>query len=197
MWLFNTLFNRSKANKRIFDFPSLKNRFPTKKAFCFSLLAVWSVCFLNLFFYYLFFYSFFSVLVCRLFGFRVHDYYKTVFQNCKTFWEIFFLIVSKTTLLRIWNARTRGRFISNWISNKYKKWFSLKKIFSFAKIKKAPFQCMYKIKICLVYWLSDYYLLKTDKIGLKSFFCFQFVSKDNKKDVFRLTLYKSKTSNLL
>nr|DAN79599.1 MAG TPA: hypothetical protein [Bacteriophage sp.]DAY87183.1 MAG TPA: hypothetical protein [Caudoviricetes sp.] len=40
MWLFNTLFNRSKANKRIFDFPSLKNRFPTKKAFCFSLLAV-------------------------------------------------------------------------------------------------------------------------------------------------------------
>ena len=26
-----------------------------------------------------------TILVCRLFGFRVHDYYKTVFQNCKTF----------------------------------------------------------------------------------------------------------------
>jgi len=56
VWLFNTLFNRSKANKRIFDFPSLKNRFPTKKAFCFSLLAVVAVCFLFtdfLGFYYL------------------------------------------------------------------------------------------------------------------------------------------------
>ena len=85
VWLFNTLFNRSKANRRIFDFPSLKNRFPTKRAFCFSLSAVFAFLFFNSVFYYLFFYSFFSVLVCRLFGFRVHDYYKTVFQNCKTF----------------------------------------------------------------------------------------------------------------
>ena len=47
--------------------------------------AVFAFLFFNSVFYYLFFYSFFSVLVCRLFGFRVHDYYKTVFQNCKTF----------------------------------------------------------------------------------------------------------------
>lgn len=36
-----------------------------------------------------------------------------------------------------------------------------------------------------------------DKIGLKRFFYFQFVSKDNVKDVFRLTLYKSKPNKLL
>lgn len=36
-----------------------------------------------------------------------------------------------------------------------------------------------------------------DKIGLKKFFYFQFVSKDNVKDVFRLTLYKSKPNKLL
>ena len=35
-----------------------------------------------------------------------------------------------------------------------------------------------------------------DKIGLKRFFYFQFVSKDNVKDVFRLTLYKSKPNKL-
>jgi hypothetical protein len=36
-----------------------------------------------------------------------------------------------------------------------------------------------------------------DKIGLKRFFYFQFVSKDNVKDVFRLTLYKSKPNKSL
>ena len=34
----DTLLNRSKANRRIFVCPSHENRFPTKKALCFSLL---------------------------------------------------------------------------------------------------------------------------------------------------------------
>ena len=36
-----------------------------------------------------------------------------------------------------------------------------------------------------------------DKIGLKRFFYFQFVSINKKKVGFMLTLYKSKTNNLL
>lgn len=64
VWLFDTLFNRSKANRRIFDFPSLKNRFPTKKALCFSLSAVFAVCFLiDSFFRFLLFTDF--LRLCR------------------------------------------------------------------------------------------------------------------------------------
>ena len=59
--------------------------FPDHLNRSYPLSAVFAFLFFNSVFYYLFFYSFFSVLVCRLFGFRVHDYYKTVFQNCKTF----------------------------------------------------------------------------------------------------------------
>ena len=40
VWLFDTLFNRSKTNGRIFACPSHENRFPTKKALCFSLLRI-------------------------------------------------------------------------------------------------------------------------------------------------------------
>lgn len=56
VWLFDTLFKRSKTHGRIFDFPSLKNRFATKKAVFFSLSAAFAVCFLLtdfLGFYYL------------------------------------------------------------------------------------------------------------------------------------------------
>lgn len=81
VWLFDTLFNRSKANRRIFVCPSHKNRFPTKKALCFSLSAVFAVCFLiDSFFRFLLFTDF--LRLCRfwmsvyvfcffsLFGFR-------------------------------------------------------------------------------------------------------------------------------
>ena len=137
MWLFNTLFNRSKANKRIFDFPSLKNRFPTKRAFCFSLSAVWFVCFLNLFFYYLFFYSFFSVLVCRLFGFRVHDYYKTVFRTAKLF-EKKNLERSKNSLFANME-RTRAKRIYKQLNiNQIEKLIFFEKIFFLCKNQKSP-----------------------------------------------------------
>ena len=74
VWLFDTLFNRSKANRRIFDCPSLKNRFPTKKALCFSLSAVSAVCFLFIVF----------------FGF----YYLQTFCGCVAFGCLYMFFVS-------------------------------------------------------------------------------------------------------
>ena len=100
MWLFNTLFNRSKANRRIFDFPSLKNRFPTKKALCFSLLRIGLSVSFFCFVFTCFFYSFFPYLLAVLFGFRVHDYYKTVFSFSKTFSKKIFWNVLKNHFSR-------------------------------------------------------------------------------------------------
>jgi hypothetical protein len=74
VWLFNTLFNRSKANRRIFDCPSLKNRFPTKKAFCFSLSAAFAFCF----------------LLTDFLGF----YYLQTFAVCLTFESLYMFFVS-------------------------------------------------------------------------------------------------------
>ena len=48
--------------------------------------------------------------------------------------------------------RTRAKGICKWLNiNKIEKMIFFEKNFSFAKIKKAPFQRMYKIKISFVY----------------------------------------------
>ena len=48
--------------------------------------------------------------------------------------------------------RTRAKRIYKRLNiNKIEKMIFFEKNFSFAKIKKAPFQCMYKIKISFVY----------------------------------------------
>ena len=104
VWLFDTLFKRSETHGRIFDFPSLKNRFPTKKAFCFSLSAAFAFCFLLtdfLGFYYLqtfavcltfeSLYMFFVSFLCFAFGvafpFGFISTLKQKFQSSKYFFS--------------------------------------------------------------------------------------------------------------
>jgi hypothetical protein len=108
VWLFDTLFKRSKTHGRIFDFPSLKNRFPTKKAFVFSLLRfLLSVSYLLTFFVFtiyrlvavvsllkvcIFFVSVFPVCLSGLFPFRVQFNSKTNFSILQI---IFFVRLKK------------------------------------------------------------------------------------------------------
>ena len=133
VWLFNTLFKRSKTHGRIFDFPSLKNRFPTKRAVCFSLLRfLLSVSYL-LFFSFLLFTDFlrlcrfwksvyflflFCPSVCRgCFPFGFNSTLKQIFQTAKYFFSSDWKNSSK---MRV-NARARGLFLFNWKSTPYKK----------------------------------------------------------------------------
>ena len=99
VWLFDTLFKRSKTHGRIFDFPSLKNRFPTKKAFVFSLLrfcclflTYWLFLFLLFtdllrlcrFWKSVYFLFLFSPSVCRgCFPFGFNSTLKQIFQSSK------------------------------------------------------------------------------------------------------------------
>ena len=108
VWLFNTLFNRSIANRRIFVCPSHENRFPTKKALCFSLLRfLLSVSYLLTFFVFtiyrlvavvpllkvcIFFVSVFPVCLSGLFPFRFQFNSKTNFSILQI---IFFVRLKK------------------------------------------------------------------------------------------------------
>ena len=124
VWLFDTLFKRSKTHGRIFDFPSLKNRFPTKKAVFVSLSAAFTFCFLLtdfLGFYYLqtfavwftfeSLYMFFVSFLCFAFGgafpFGFISTLKQKFQSSK----YFFSLASKNGSKMGVNARARGLFL--------------------------------------------------------------------------------------
>ena len=90
--------------------------------------------FLKSVFYCLFFYSFFSVLVCRLLGFRVQDYYSSLLSIPQIFSKKKFVLLLKIPIFPIWYAHARGSFASDWFIIICEK----VKIFFFCKNQKKP-----------------------------------------------------------
>lgn len=112
-------------------------------------------CFLILFFTIYFFIRFSPYLFAVCLAFEYMTIIKPFFRTAKLF-EKKNLERSKNSLFANME-RTRAKWICKWLNiNKIEKMIFFEKNFSFAKIKKAPFQRMYKIKISFVYWLSDY-----------------------------------------
>lgn len=127
MWLFDTLFNRSKTNGRIFVCPSHENRFPTKKALCFSLLRIGLSVSFFCFVFTCFFYSFFPYLLAVVVWLSSTLHYKTVFSFSKTFSKKIFWNVLKNRFSRYGTHAREVCFqtIENQCFIKSKKIFSL------------------------------------------------------------------------